>query len=60
MENMEDESCAICLVDYEAQDDLRKLPCGHAFHKPVSLDRLVIGKAVFCGKRVAVVRHCTS
>ncbi|CAM9883405.1 unnamed protein product, partial [Hapterophycus canaliculatus] len=34
MENMEDESCAICLVDYEAEDELRKLPCEHAFHKP--------------------------
>lgn len=35
MENME-ESCAIFLVDYAADDPLRKLPCGHAFHKPVS------------------------
>ena len=33
MENMEDESCAICLVDYEAEDELRNLPCGHAYHK---------------------------
>lgn len=33
MEDMEDESCAICLVDYEAEDDLRNLPCGHSFHK---------------------------
>ena len=33
MENMEDESCAICLVDYDAEDELRNLPCSHAFHK---------------------------
>ena len=36
MDNMEDNSCAICLVDYAAEDELRKLPCGHAFHKQVS------------------------
>lgn len=39
MENMQDESCAICLVDYEAEDELRNLPCGHAFHKAVSVSR---------------------
>lgn len=37
MENMNEESCCICLVDYEADDTLRKLPCGHAFHKSVSI-----------------------
>lgn len=37
MEDMEDESCAICLVDYEAEDELRNLPCDHAFHKEVRL-----------------------
>ncbi|CAN0298105.1 unnamed protein product [Pylaiella littoralis] len=34
MQNMQDESCPICLVDYEAEDELRNLPCDHAFHKP--------------------------
>lgn len=33
MDSMEDNSCAICLVDYAAEDELRKLPCDHAFHK---------------------------
>lgn len=36
MENMQDESCPICLVDYEAEDELRNLPCDHAFHKAVN------------------------
>ena len=29
---MEDESCVICLVDYDAEDELSNLPCSHAFH----------------------------
>jgi len=28
----EDANCVICLCDYEPQDDLRFLPCGHHFH----------------------------
>lgn len=26
-------SCAVCLCEYEAQDMLRKFPCGHYFHQ---------------------------
>ncbi|CAM9348920.1 unnamed protein product [Ectocarpus sp. 6 AP-2014] len=33
VQDMEDDACAICLVEYEAEDELRKLPCRHAFHK---------------------------
>lgn len=28
-----DDSCAVCLCEYEAQNLLRKLPCGHYFHQ---------------------------
>jgi hypothetical protein len=28
----EDPSCAICMQDYKANDELRVLPCGHEFH----------------------------
>lgn len=27
------ESCAVCLSDFEEDDTLRRLPCGHSFHK---------------------------
>ncbi|ORX52163.1 hypothetical protein BCR36DRAFT_582658 [Piromyces finnis] len=29
------EICAICIDQYELNDELRKLPCGHEFHKEV-------------------------
>jgi len=31
--NTREESCAICMCDYEQQDEYRVLPCGHDFHK---------------------------
>ncbi|CAM9506754.1 unnamed protein product [Scytosiphon promiscuus] len=32
-EGLEEDSCAVCLFDYQAEDELRHLPCKHAFHK---------------------------
>jgi len=29
------EICAICIDHYQLNDELRKLPCGHEFHKDV-------------------------
>lgn len=57
MENMEDESCAICLVDYEADDELRNLPCEHAFHKPVHLPAFCLfpGILLYGGLRFTAV-----
>ncbi|KAJ0397517.1 hypothetical protein P43SY_005643 [Pythium insidiosum] len=31
---VEPNACCICLVDYELDDELRLLPCGHDFHVP--------------------------
>lgn len=27
------EECSICMMEYEAQDELSLLPCGHIFHQ---------------------------
>ncbi|KAF4654688.1 hypothetical protein FOL47_009841 [Perkinsus chesapeaki] len=32
VESGDEASCAICLSEYELNDDIRGLPCGHAFH----------------------------
>jgi len=34
---MDEEACPVCLADYKADDKLRKLPCGHTIHQPVSV-----------------------
>ncbi|CAM9757841.1 unnamed protein product [Scytosiphon promiscuus] len=31
-ESIQDDACAICLVAYLEDDELKKLPCNHAFH----------------------------
>ncbi|EFC44897.1 hypothetical protein NAEGRDRAFT_5673, partial [Naegleria gruberi] len=28
-----DQSCAVCICDFEECDELIRLPCGHVFHK---------------------------
>ena len=30
------EICAICIDQYQQNDELRKLPCGHEFHREVN------------------------
>jgi len=32
--NGKETSCAVCLVEFEEGEELRKLPCGHRFHAP--------------------------
>jgi len=32
LENGEDATCAICLCDFERDDEVKVLPCGHTFH----------------------------
>ncbi|CAM9699885.1 unnamed protein product, partial [Scytosiphon promiscuus] len=29
-----DDSCSVCLDDYEEGDQLLQLTCGHVFHRP--------------------------
>jgi hypothetical protein len=38
----EDSSCCICLNEYEAAQELRKLPCEHHFHKDCVDEWLVV------------------
>ncbi|CAM9227672.1 unnamed protein product, partial [Hapterophycus canaliculatus] len=42
MENFEEDSCAICLIAYVEDDELRKLPCNHAFHTPCTDNWLAV------------------
>lgn len=32
--NSSETSCAVCLSEFSAQETLRRLPCGHSFHRP--------------------------
>jgi hypothetical protein len=40
--NAETPTCAVCMCDAEAGDTLRRLPCGHEFHK-TCVDRWLAG-----------------
>jgi E3 ubiquitin-protein ligase RNF38/44 len=49
----EDASCAICLSDYEADEVVRFLPCGHHYHRNCVDKWLVTNKACpFCKRNV--------
>lgn len=41
------ETCAICLEDYEINDNLRLLPCHHEFHVPC-IDQWLLTRRPFC------------
>lgn len=41
------EGCSICLVDFEDGDELRKLPCGHRFHR-ACIDRWLLKSSTTC------------
>ena len=41
------ETCTICLDEYEDGEELRELPCGHAFHREC-IDLWLTTKASFC------------
>ncbi|ORX82863.1 hypothetical protein BCR32DRAFT_278507 [Anaeromyces robustus] len=41
------EICAICIDQYQLNDELRKLPCGHEFHKDC-IDSWMLTSSVLC------------
>jgi len=49
----EDANCAICLSDYEVNDDIRYLPCNHHFHSGCVDQWLLTNKSCpFCKREI--------
>lgn len=48
----EDARCSICLEEYECEDTLRKIRCGHYFHRPCVDSWLYINKCCPLCKQV--------
>jgi hypothetical protein len=48
------ETCSVCLTDFEAEEEIRRLPCRHLFHTGVEVRSCL---AVSC---LHVVGHCPS
>jgi len=53
--NGRETGCAVCLVEFEEGEELRKLPCGHKFHAPC-VDRWLLrsSKCPLCMREVAL------
>jgi len=55
-ENHTEVKCQVCQCPYEAEEELRRLPCGHCFHKDCS-DQWLKSHDTCCFCKKSIVEH---